>query len=215
MKTLLLTGALALALGTECFQVGAVVSEIKTTEKTENSRPKQHNQQQSLVDMIYQNLSKLQTISNEEAGPDYHDPNRAGNPLYIINNQDPTLKIAPNFALREFATTNGKIQPYARIDPDLVIALQRIRDAVQKPVRVTSCYRSLTRQRELIDQGLTKEERSRHTSGDAADIEVAGYSPQALGNLVENILGEKIGLGIYKTHVHFDLRGKKERWIRH
>ena len=171
-----------------------------------------HAQQQkrTLRGLIHENLSKLQTISNKEAGPDYQDPNNTSNPVYVINN--PEYSLAPNFKLKEFATTNGKIQPYARIDEDLVIALQQLRDRIQKPIIITSGYRSFARQQELIKQGSTESTKSRHCSGDGADIKVVEFYPKELSNIIIDTLGEDIGLGIYAGHVHLDCRGYKARW---
>jgi|GEM_PF-2249979 hypothetical protein len=156
----------------------------------------------SLEETIRANLSSLQiaSISN------YEDPNNAGNPLYIITN--PNLQVAPNFTLGELATSGGQVQPYARISTKLVVNLQRLRDYVGEPVVVSSCYRSPERNKKV--GGALK---SRHMSGDAADIYVAGMSPHELSSTIEHLFGENIGLSVYEDgHVHVDFRGYKQRW---
>ncbi len=163
-------------------------------------------QQKSLRDQIKENLSTLKTIIDQEAGPDYHDPNKSGNPLYIIHN--PNFLLAPNFKLKEFATSGGKLLPYARIDEDLVVVLQTLRNDLNQPVIISSAYRSASGNKAV--NGSLK---SRHLSGDAADIYVKGMSPLAIMRQIEELFGENISLHAYKDgHVHLDLRGYKARW---
>lgn len=159
----------------------------------------------NLEELVKQRLSSLPAVSDTQAST-YSDPNHSNNPLYVITNPD--MQITPNFKLKEFATSGGQVQPYARIDAELVIALQHLRDHLQKPITITSSYRSPQRNKQVGGA-----EKSRHMSGDAVDIAVQGMSPQQLATTIEHVLGENIGLSVYKDgHVHVDLRGYKQRW---
>jgi len=70
---------------------------------------------------------------------------------------------------------------------------------------VTSGYRTPERNR-AVDGALE----SYHLRGQAADITVAGMSPQEVARAAEAVgFG---GIGVYPTHVHVDVRPGKTRW---
>jgi len=181
-----------------------------TTQTTFESKKNESTQlKRTLDEIVRNNLGKLQNISDKDAGLEYIDPNNSGNPLYGISEENLKMSLSPNFIVEEFVRTDTGIPPYARIDPELVIALQKIRKRVGAPVIITSGYKSMKRNKEV--GGSTK---SRHVSGDAVDIYVKGLSPRILADIVGEVLGENIGLHRYSAtnHVHFDLRGYKARW---
>lgn len=157
----------------------------------------------SLEDMITKNLSQLPTVPEDSQ---YTDPNKAGHPLYRIT--DPELQVAPHFKLREFVTSGGQVQEYARISPGIVSAMEQLRNTIGQPIIITSGYRCPER-----NTAVGGSSKSRHMSGDAVDIDVKGMSPQVLSEKVIEVLGEDIGLHTYADgHVHVDLRGYKARW---
>lgn len=93
-------------------------------------------------------------------------------------------------------------------------ALEVIRAAVGKPVQVISGYRCPAHNRKV--GGAVN---SRHTWGDAVDIQVQGMSGEELRNLVEQLIARKQlpdgGVGTYSKKVltlHYDLRGIRARW---
>jgi uncharacterized protein YcbK (DUF882 family) len=182
-------------------QASAIVLAIQFFPETLYAR------QKSLRDQIKENLSKLETIAEEQAGSDYHDPNNAANPLYIIKNKE--FLLAPNFKLREFSVSGGKILPYARIDEDLIVALQQLRSHLNQPVFISSSYRTISR-----NKAVGGSPKSRHLSGDAADVYVKNLSPAKLMAIIESHIGEGIGLHAYDNtcHIHLDMRGYKSRW---
>ncbi len=157
----------------------------------------------SLDEMIVHNLRALPQVPEN---PKYTDPNEANHPLYQITN--PELQLTPNFKVKEFVTSGGRVQEYARISPDIVLAMQQLRDTLGQPIVITSGYRCPER-----NEAVGGSSKSRHMSGDAVDIDVKGMSPQALSEKVIEVLGEDIGLHTYADgHVHVDLRGYKARW---
>ena len=157
--------------------------------------------------------STVEYIPEEQVNaelPDYIDPNNSGNRLFKV--EDPEVYVAPNFQLEEFARTDGRIQPFMRLDRELVEGLQGLRDFLNKPVRVHGGYRTNSRERELSPNTPN----SRHISGDAADISVQGVSPTTLARMVEDIFGKENGIGTYNRlgSVHVDVRGSKARWTK-
>ena len=50
----------------------------------------------------------------------------------------------------------------------------------------------------------------------AADIKVKGMTPKQVKAVIEDLIDDGImkqgGVGIYKTFVHYDVRGKRSRW---
>lgn len=57
---------------------------------------------------------------------------------------------------------------------------------------------------------------SRHKRGKAADISLIGYDDYAthkLLRLATSLDGFKTGVGVYKNHVHFDIRQRPSAWV--
>jgi uncharacterized protein YcbK (DUF882 family) len=89
--------------------------------------------------------------------------------------------------------------------------LQIIQDHIKKPIRIISGYRSPKCNRRV--RGAKK---SQHMNAMAADIRVRGMSMRRLKRVIEGLIkDQKIlqgGVGLYKSHVHYDIRGDKARW---
>lgn len=108
--------------------------------------------------------------------------------------------LSKNFSRWEFACHCGCGQE--EVSPLLVEALQRLRDAVGKPIHVTSGCRCPAH-----NQAVKGSPRSQHCIGRAADIQVKGMSSQKLGALAETIPGfARGGVGLYDRWVHVDVR---------
>ncbi len=192
-------------LGGLCLAPSLLTSQQESLIQVQPPPEKVITQHFSLEDLVHQRLSSLPTISEVEAGSTYHDPNQTGNPLYVISNPD--MQLTPNFKLREFASSGNHLFPYARIDLDLVIALQHLRDAIKKPIIITSGYRSTVRN---TQKGGAPS--SRHMSGDAVDMSVPGMSPHHLASNIAHLLGDQVWLKVYDDgHVHLDLRYKQRK----
>ena len=88
-----------------------------------------------------------------------------------------------------------------------------IRDSyIGKPITINSGYRSEEYNASI--KGSSK--KSQHVMGRAADIVVKGMSPLAVHTTIELLIekGDMLqgGLGLYKSFVHYDIRGTKARW---
>ena len=110
--------------------------------------------------------------------------------------------------------SGGQYADKARISPLLVAALQKLRDRVGRPVRITSGYRSWDRNVAVYRRSNPpkKPTLSRHCSGQAADITVAGMTGMAIAKAAVDALGDGIGVGIGASFAHIDVRGTWTSW---
>lgn len=116
-----------------------------------------------------------------------------------INN----IRVAPNFLLREFECRDGSHQVV--LHRELLERLQALRDALGRPVIISSGYRNPTH-----NAAVGGSPDSYHLRGMAADIRVQGLSPADLATAVRQA-GFR-GIGIYNDFVHVDLRECKREW---
>ena len=117
------------------------------------------------------------------------------------------MKLSANFTLAELTRTSQPI----RNDPDMLAlvaltqlccrVLQPLRDALGKPIRITSGYRS-----KALNTAIRGSSTSQHVRGEAADIKVAGLSAVdlarrivALGLPVDQVIWYDASRG---GHVH-------------
>ena len=114
------------------------------------------------------------------------------------------VKIATNFAVREFASKDGS--RVVIINPKLVEYLQKARDHFGKPLIITSGYRTTAHNSKV---GVSN---SQHVFGNAADVYIPGVPVMELYNYFCDIAGNSCGIGIYDTFVHFDVRPVKSRF---
>lgn len=123
------------------------------------------------------------------------------------------LKLAPNFEAHEFRCRDGSDPIF--VDEELVEILQKVRTYFSRPVNINSAYRTVAYNARPDVGGSTK---SQHLYGRAADIWIAGISPQLLGAYIETLLPDRGGIGIYPPNskrrgwVHVDVRAEKSRW---
>lgn len=125
------------------------------------------------------------------------------------------MKLSTNFDLKEFASADGK-EPSAEVLKNLTELaknLEVLRSHLKTPIHITSGYRSKEHNAK-IGGAL----RSFHVLGMAADIQVAGMKPEQVAKAIELLIADnKIkegGLGIYRTWIHYDIRGTKARWTK-
>lgn len=122
-------------------------------------------------------------------------------------------KLTKNFSLQEFNSKCGRDIPNEILPNIIELAknLQVLRDEVNKPISITSGYRSPEHNAKV--KGAKN---SQHIKGTAADIKVKGMTPKEVALVIEELIEQgKIkegGIGIYRTWVHYDIRGKKARW---
>lgn len=147
-------------------------------------------------------------------GEEHWDPNNTGLPLYETGTAVRNRKLSPNFTVGELVFSGNRYADKARISPALVAALQKLRDRVGRPVRITSGYRSWERNVAVYRNANPpkKPTLSRHCSGQAADITVAGMSGLDIARAAVDVLGDGIGVGIGAGFAHIDVRGRWTAW---
>lgn len=116
--------------------------------------------------------------------------------------------ITKNFKVREFRCRDGADEIF--IDLRLVDILQKVRDHFNKPVVVTSGYRT-----ENHNKNVGGAKNSYHLLGKAADLFINGVKAEEIAKFLanQNILG--IGLYINRSQefVHVDTRSLRYWWI--
>ena len=123
------------------------------------------------------------------------------------------MKLTPNFDLKEFACKDGTPVPEKYMDNVILLAkqLQVIRDAIGKPIKINSAYRTPT-----YNKSVGGASKSQHLTASASDLTVSGLRPTELKEVIEGLIAQgKIlqgGVGIYNTFVHYVIRGTEARW---
>ena len=118
-----------------------------------------------------------------------------------------------NFAVEEF-THKCEDELPVRFQSNLSklsYNLQVIRNHIQKPIIVISGYRSFR-----CNVRVKGAKNSQHMDAKAADIVVKGMAHRDLQRVILKLIHEKKisegGVGFYRTHVHYDIRGSRSRW---
>ncbi|WP_416960412.1 DUF2272 domain-containing protein [Streptomyces sp. Agncl-13] len=143
---------------------------------------------------------------------EHWDPNATGLPLYATGPTVRPQRLSPNFTVGELVSSGGAAADVARISPALVRCLQALRDRLGKPVTISSGYRSWARNVAVYRARGATPTRSRHCSGQAADISVAGMSGLDLAKGALDACGRDIAVGIGAGYAHIDVRGGWARW---
>ena len=127
--------------------------------------------------------------------------------------KDGAKQLAPGFRVREFRCRDGS--DTIMIDQTLAVLLQAIREHFNKPITITSGYRTAAHNKSV---GGAKS--SQHLLGKAADIQVADTTVEAVAAYAESLMPDWGGVGRYpvkagraKGWVHVDTRAKKSRWM--
>ena len=115
------------------------------------------------------------------------------------------VKLSKNFRVREFACTDGSDPVFVAVE--LVEVLQKIRTHFGKAVKITSAYRTPSKNKAVGGTAY-----SQHLYGMAADIKVSGVSPKKVAEYAEKLLPKSGGIGTYSTFTHIDVRSCKSRW---
>ncbi|MBC8071617.1 MAG: DUF882 domain-containing protein [Deltaproteobacteria bacterium] len=136
----------------------------------------------------------------EPSGYDYPSPLSTNyrQPIAYLDLQaiDGSTKLAPNFALNEFAqASKGR---YAVVQPHAVARMQQIRDALGS-VSINSGYRSPGYNAGIAGSATS----SRHMFGDGFDFKANGVSLTTAENKCGNVGGFLVE---YTSHVHCDWR---------
>ena len=123
------------------------------------------------------------------------------------------MQVTKNFNLNEFNSKCGRPMP-ANVRAniiELIKNLQVLRDEVNRPIYITSGYRSPEHNAKV--KGAKN---SQHVQGTAVDLKVQGLKPKEVAPIIERLIKEgkmkQGGIGIYPSWVHYDIRGTKARW---
>tara|TARA_R110000772_G_scaffold33245_2_gene81016 strand:+ start:9404 stop:9781 length:378 start_codon:yes stop_codon:yes gene_type:complete len=125
------------------------------------------------------------------------------------------MKLTRNFSLNEFNSKDGAEMPADVLKNIIELAsdLQKIRDVAGCAMHINSAYRSPDHNRAI--GGVFN---SQHLYGKASDLTSRNHTPKELYDLIEAMIlcGDisEGGLGLYKSFVHYDRRGKKARWAK-
>tara|TARA_R110000782_G_scaffold144753_1_gene237591 strand:+ start:130 stop:507 length:378 start_codon:yes stop_codon:yes gene_type:complete len=125
------------------------------------------------------------------------------------------MRLTNNFSLNEFNSKDGAEMPSEVLKNVIELAsdLQKIRDVAGCAIHINSAYRSPAHNERI--GGVSN---SQHLYGKASDLTSRNHSPKELYELIEAMIlcGDisEGGLGLYKSFVHFDRRGKKARWVK-
>ena len=123
---------------------------------------------------------------------------------YIMDT-DGNVKLTKHFKVKEFACKDGSQVVF--IDDYLYTILDILRNKLEKPVIITSGYRTPE-----WNKKCNGAKYSYHMRGMAADIRVDGISAKELAKKLDEIVPNECGIIVYSTWVHFDVRkGKKYR----
>lgn len=157
-------------------------------------------------------LTLMPTTGATGKKAEHWDPYKTGLPLYATGPTVRPQKLSPNFTVGELVSSGGTAADIARISPALVRCLQALRDWLGKPVTISSGYRSWARNVAVYRARGATPTLSRHCSGQAADISVAGMSGLDLAKAALDACGRDLAVGIGVTYAHVDVRGSWARW---
>ena len=113
-------------------------------------------------------------------------------------------QVTDHFKVKEFACKDGT--PIVFVDEYLAVILEIARKKINKPIVITSGYRTVSHDKKV---GGTKY--SYHTRGMAADIKANGITPKELAKVLDRIVPNSGGIIVYDNWLHFDTRNEKYR----
>jgi uncharacterized protein YcbK (DUF882 family) len=129
------------------------------------------------------------------------------------------MQLSKHFTLDEFVSPRDKVKPTeAHIEnlKDLCeLALEPLREALGRPIKVTSGYRS-----PQYNKSIGGAPGSQHTSGIAADIAVLSDDEMIKAAAIASRIKHVGGIGLYpgEGFIHVDIRqrigGKPTYWMR-
>ncbi|WP_299452078.1 D-Ala-D-Ala carboxypeptidase family metallohydrolase [uncultured Microscilla sp.] len=124
-----------------------------------------------------------------------------------------SVPTSTNFKASEFDCNDGTAVPpeyYPNVQ-NLMKQLEILRSEMGAGITINSSYRTPSH-----NKAVGGKANSQHLYAKAADIVVKGYTPKQVHAKIEALTkaGKMTqgGLGLYKTFVHYDIRGTKARW---
>lgn len=124
---------------------------------------------------------------------------------YSLSNQG-AHQVSEHFKAREFAQKDYQCDKIL-IESELLKVLEDVRTHFNKPVIITSGYRTAEYNKKI---GGVKN--SQHTKGAAADIKVSAIPAKEVQKYLQSKYPDKYGIGSYLNFTHIDVRAKKARW---
>ena len=128
--------------------------------------------------------------------------------------RDGTRQLSPGFRVKEFACPGSDS---LKLDDELVVLLQCIREHFGRPVHITSGYRTTAH-----NAAVGGAKSSQHLLGRAADFWVEGVPVATVAAYAETLLPGRGGIGCYPKDaahprrstgwVHIDTRAGMSRW---
>ena len=115
-------------------------------------------------------------------------------------------RLSQFFSRSEFACRCGC--GFAAVDSELLSVLMAVRLSFGVPVKITSACRC-----ESHNRAVGGSAGSFHAKGMAADIVVSGVEPSEVERFLDVRFGDSLGVGVYSSFTHVDVRGYKSRWI--
>lgn len=122
---------------------------------------------------------------------------------YIAEEQG-NEQITDHFKVKEFACKDKS--PIVFVDDYLAVILEIARKKINKPIVITSGYRTVSH-----NQKVGGAKYSYHMRGMAADIRANGVTPKELAKVLNSIVPNSGGIIVYDNWVHFDTRNEKYR----
>ena len=124
------------------------------------------------------------------------------------------MNFTKHFKIKEFNCKDGTPVPPQYLSNAKKVAdqLEVLRAALgDRPIIITSGYRTPAHNKKVGGVGG-----SAHLTASAADIVVRGIPPTQVAATIEKLIDagkmQEGGIGIYKTFVHYDIRGTRARW---
>ncbi|MGO4690710.1 DUF2272 domain-containing protein [Glaciibacter sp. 2TAF33] len=143
---------------------------------------------------------------------EHWDPHNTGLPLLATGPAVRSQRLSDHFTVGELVRSGGRFADVARISPALVRLLEAMRVRSGKAVTITSGYRSWARNKQVYAGYGKTATLSRHCSGQAADVRIAGMSGLEIAKLALDVGGRNLGVGIGGTYAHVDVRGSWAYW---
>lgn len=122
--------------------------------------------------------------------------------IKVYTTEQNNEKISEHFKVKEFRCKDGSTIIF--VDEYMVSILELLRKKLEKPIIITSGYRTPTHNEKV---GGTKY--SYHMRGQAVDIKVNGIPAKKVAEELDNLV-EGCGIIVYESWVHFDVRNSKK-----
>ena len=116
--------------------------------------------------------------------------------LQASSAKDLDVVVTPNFKVREFCSPRDSDNIFFPIGVELANGLQLMRDVLDRPIRITSAYRSPD-----YNKSIGGAKYSRHMSGCAADIQVDGITMLNLAGVAAMCGFQRIGISSNFVHI--------------